>query len=341
MAFAWIPHTFDTLPFFHLDSESRDKVLEGYLGTRTDDGFQGTRTLNNNRDVLVNLTVEYGDDCMFAVSLRPLNGSPIDVTVRLESSGLMEIDINDPELREVSRYIVKDISSLFRECFSPFYSDKGVWGRDQFKISDRSNRDEALAEMMEHMGRTSMDMVADLQSMVNRRLSNKYHESADWLNRRTPDDEMPRESRKDDRKARTILLSANMDLDSDVEDGWNGLCSYACACRNFAELHGLSSDMLSTVEDNMAFADTLHDIVIRRHELDVERFELEMSEVARRQADGLDLMSKAVTALTVVTTSLGITEFVLSDTEIWRRIAMFLGLSIPAIGIIWWYIHRR
>ena len=349
MAHSWIPHLFQTLPFFSMSESEMSGFLQDNFSIKDGTGTEFRMLLSQNQSVLAKFSV-VKDDCslMFNVSFRSdASGKSGSMRVLLDSRGMMEFADVVSDYGQGERYVIKDIVSFFRQRFSPFYGSN-TWGRDQFRISYLPDAEDARSDIIDQMGRTLMSMVDHLSIMADVRMNNRYYQSARAIDgslaaRRDADPERF----TDEIRAVNRFNQANIEMDSQLEDDWNMIHKYVLACRNYISLFDVRGPVVSTVENCDIMADTIHAAVARRRELDMMSFELkadltdtELSEVTRHQAENTDRLSRFVAILTGVTTTLAVPQ-VLSDVVSPTVQLMSAVAGGIVVGLTFFYIYHR
>lgn len=347
MGYTWIPHVFDTLPFFQMDAESRRTFLEEAFGIRdgvcSDRGFD----LPGGQSIRMSIIAESGDR---ELGLRMTfgqregigNGS---VTLLIKDSGLVRIEDFESGLESNSRYVLKDIVLILRRRFSPLY-DSDIWGRDQFKISDADSESEALSDLIGQMTTSLQQMVEEMMRMVNMRLGNRYDEVAGTISASvTRRDETDRDFDLDELKAATRLNLANMNMDSEIGDRWNVIRMYGQACGNLMSIFDIPEDVRNRVDNTISYGETLFDSIGRRRELDLgslelkaQRIGIEQTENARIQAENTDRLSTFVAMLTAVATVLTLFQFIGDEVDPELRPGFYV-ISVVAVAAVFMVVH--
>ena len=311
MLFSWIPHVLDVLPFFKMDEGSRRFFLQNEFGI--ENGHCPARSFDLSMGQSINLSIELadkGDVLDFHIVFNPAEGhSDNYVDLNLHSNGMACIRDYSALFGDGIRYVLKDIMLLLRVHFSPLYgSDR--WGRDQFKISEKSTESDAIQDIIEQMSTTLYDMVAGMTQLINNRLMNSYDQTSDSIHR----DVMTRadgslDDRMDDLRIANGFIRANLKLDSQIEDWWHFISKYNLICDNFIRIFNIQGISLEKVDNTMSFGKISYNSITERRELDMRDFELksnfndlELAELSRKQAEEMGSLSKFVAVMTIITT---------------------------------------
>lgn len=318
MTFSWIPHVLDILPFFKMDDKGRRSFLSKEFridGCLCDEErFE----LPRGQSIIMSISVIDNKDRLdFGIVFRFRTNDPNNfLLLTVRNDGIVQIKSLVSVYGDDDKYVLKDIMLLLRERFSPMYGSDG-WGRDQFKISDKTKEPDAVDEIINQMSAALYDMVVEMSRSVSSRLQNKYDEASDAINKSVSGQEYERvEDSLKELKASNYLNLAVLKSDSSIEDYWNHIARYELICRNYIRIFSLQKSFLDKIDNIMALGEIAHRSVVERRELDFRAFDLKvnlndigLAESSRIQTDNMGKLSTSVALMTGITTMLTVFQF--------------------------------